>query len=224
MLIPPPPCAETSPSPSPPRKPTTVYVASHTNQLAHTRLAHAHPYIRRHRSNDLHRCIGAPAVLSILWYASKPTAVVTGVEGGARAVMYQPCSITRSDAQTARRHPHPQANPQLPLIDRLLRPTMHAAPCISIFARVPRTRHPHGRAHPRPPLPSEWIPCHQRARISAAHTACGANTPHRNLPRTQENQAVQGAPRTRTFAAAAPAPAPDSAVVVEPIPVKVSGA
>ncbi|KAJ7709064.1 hypothetical protein B0H14DRAFT_2646509 [Mycena olivaceomarginata] len=54
MLRPPPPWAETSPSPSLPRKPATVYALSHTTHLAYIRLAHAHPYIHQHRSTDFH--------------------------------------------------------------------------------------------------------------------------------------------------------------------------
>jgi hypothetical protein len=96
---------------------------------------------------------------------------------------------------------------------------IRAVPCISIATRVPRTCHHHGCAHARPPLPGEWIPCHQRARIFTAHTACRASTPHKNLPRTQENQAGKEATRARTFAAAAP----NGAAVAGPIPVKVSG-
>ncbi|KAJ7919533.1 hypothetical protein B0H13DRAFT_2429807, partial [Mycena leptocephala] len=126
MLIPPPPCAETSLSLSPPRKPATVYVSSHTTHLACTRLARAHRYIRRHRSTDLHRCIGACAKFSTpsirvrlatqsrrrVDCASSTLALSHRGRhkrrGRCARSHVPPRSITRSDAHTARRHPHPR--------------------------------------------------------------------------------------------------------------------
>ncbi|KAJ7849889.1 hypothetical protein B0H13DRAFT_2361038 [Mycena leptocephala] len=65
MLRPPPPCAERSLSPSPPRKPATVYASSHTTHLAHTPASRTpsrtsagiDPLTSTH--SDLHRCISA---------------------------------------------------------------------------------------------------------------------------------------------------------------------
>jgi hypothetical protein len=134
-----------------------------------------------------------------------------------------PRSITRSDAHAARRHPHPChrqhdcANTRRVYMHacNFLHRAIRASPCISIVTRVPRTRHHHGRAHPRPPLSRRVDPLPSaRQDIHGAHS-----TPHRNLPRTQENRARHGAARTRTFTA----PAPDGAVVARPIPEKLSG-
>ncbi|KAJ7926290.1 hypothetical protein B0H13DRAFT_2653873 [Mycena leptocephala] len=135
-------------------------------------------------------------------------------------------------AHTARTHPHPRhrhcahtrTRPARRVYMRayhFLHLTIRAAPRINIVIGVPRTHHHHGHAHARPPLPQRVDPLPSaRQDIHGAHSLSRQH-PAREFSRTQENQAGQGAPHTRTFAAAAPTPAPDGAVVVAPIPVKV---
>ncbi|KAJ7828508.1 hypothetical protein B0H13DRAFT_2437526 [Mycena leptocephala] len=210
MLIPPPPCAETSLSPSPPRKPTIVYAASHTNQLAHTRLAHAHPYIRRHRSTDLHRCISARAKLS-----APSIRVRLATQSRRRADCASSALALTHRGRHKRRGRRAHRTKAPASAPWPLRAHTHKSRSQRLYARLqfPAPRHTCDTGTYARFSPGEWIPCHQRARIPTAHTACRASTPHRNLPRTQENQAGQGAARTRTFAAPAPAPAADGAVV-----------
>jgi hypothetical protein len=176
-------CIEPSQSMSPPRKRATVYASSQRIN-SHTRLAHAHPYIRRHRSTNLHQCIGACAKLST------PSIRVQLATQGRRRVdcasttlalshlgrhkrrgrcacsHVPPRSITRSDAHTVRRHPHPRhrhcartrTRPARRFYMRaynFLHLAIRAAPCISIVTRVPRARCHDGRAHARPPLPRQ---------------------------------------------------------------------
>ncbi|KAJ7884475.1 hypothetical protein B0H13DRAFT_2537358 [Mycena leptocephala] len=102
---------------------------------------------------------------------------------------------------------------------------------LPMHQRARKTFHP---IHPRPPSNASPPPSRLRIEYTCAEPprssqasrepqAVAPAPPHRNLPRTQENQTGKGAARTRTFAAAAPAPAPDGAVVAGLIPVKVSG-
>jgi hypothetical protein len=205
MLIPPP-CAETSLCPSPPRKPTTVYAASHMNQLAHTRLAHAHPYIHRH--TDLHRCISARAKLST-------PSIRVRLATLRRAHRPQ---ASASAPSPLRAHTHTSRSQSLYAC--LQFPAPRAAPCISIVTRVPRTRHHHGhgRVYTRRPLSQRMDPL-----PSARQDIHGARSLSRQHPTQGLAHRKTRVPRAPAHSPPAPAAAPDGIVVAGLIPVKVSG-
>ncbi|KAJ7874268.1 hypothetical protein B0H13DRAFT_2669131 [Mycena leptocephala] len=199
MLRPPPPCAETSPSQSPPRIRHRVRLI--TSLISHKPTSHTAPHTSAPpRSIDLHT-LRPPLIYRRMQpgYASPPSS--QGIESHPK---------TSTSRATPRRVSMHATNCAL---SRLLRPSMHTAPSLSMFS--PERRHPPpSRARGRTPTPAlangslaSSVPGYP-GRTQAVAPAPRTGTCRVRMPRTQGIQA--GAAHTRTFAAE----------VVQPIPGK----